>query len=116
MPVDYVMDLLDLDHSAVSRIKASLLTFVPPTLPACSYLMALLPLSDLYAQLVIFCILSPVIMAWVGRKQVLWLPCKWGNRHGTYFIFGILRLFSYRSTWYAVGLVVNILFGLRTQF
>ena len=67
---DYIVDLLDLDHSAYGRIKASLLTFVPPTL-----LGIFLPDGFITAigfaglVLVIFCILSPVIMAWVGRRQ-----------------------------------------------
>ena len=67
---DYIVDLLDLDHSTVGRIKASLLTFVPPAL-----LGIFLPDGFITAigfaglVLVVFCILSPVIMAWVGRKQ-----------------------------------------------
>lgn len=67
---DYIVDLLDLDHSTAGRIKASLLTFVPPAL-----LGIFLPDGFITAigfaglVLVVFCILSPVIMAWVGRKQ-----------------------------------------------
>ena len=67
---DYIADLFGFKDDLTGRLKTAAITFLPPTL-----LGALLPNGFITAigfaglVMVVFCILSPVVMAWVGRKQ-----------------------------------------------
>ncbi len=67
---DYIADLLGFNNDLPGRLKTAAVTFLPPTL-----LGILLPDGFITAigfagvAMVVFCILSPVTMAWVGRKQ-----------------------------------------------
>ncbi|WP_422460922.1 amino acid permease [Endozoicomonas sp. ALB115] len=67
---DYIADLFGFDSSFVGRLKTAAITFIPPTL-----LGVFLPNGFITAigfaglVLVVFCILSPVVMAWVGRQR-----------------------------------------------
>lgn len=67
---DYIADLFGFKDDWAGRIQTATMTFLPPTL-----LGALLPNGFITAigfaglVMVIFCILSPVVMAWVGRQQ-----------------------------------------------
>ncbi|MRI32391.1 amino acid transporter [Endozoicomonas sp. OPT23] len=67
---DYIADLFGFEDNLQGRIKTAAITFVPPTL-----LGVMLPNGFItaigYAGMVmcIICILSPVAMAWIGRKE-----------------------------------------------
>jgi len=67
---DYIADLFGFDNSFAGRLKTAAITFVPPTL-----LGVFLPNGFITAigfaglVLVVFCILSPVLMAWIGRQR-----------------------------------------------
>lgn len=67
---DYIADLFGFNNSFTGRLKTAAITFAPPTL-----LGVFLPDGFITAigfaglVLVFFCILSPVIMAWVGRQR-----------------------------------------------
>lgn len=67
---DYIADLFGFDYSLSGRLKTAAITFVPPTV-----LGVLLPDGFIAAiafagvGMVVFCILTPVLMAWVGRKD-----------------------------------------------
>ncbi|WP_062268699.1 aromatic amino acid transport family protein [Endozoicomonas arenosclerae] len=67
---DYISDLFGFDDSFSGRLKTATITFVPPTL-----LGVLLPNGFITAigfaglVMVIFCVLSPVLMAWIGRQK-----------------------------------------------
>ncbi|WP_020580496.1 amino acid permease [Endozoicomonas elysicola] len=67
---DYIADLFGFDNSFSGRLKTAAITFIPPTL-----LGVFLPNGFITAigfaglVLVIFCILSPVVMAWIGRQR-----------------------------------------------
>nr|MDT0253496.1 aromatic amino acid transporter [Endozoicomonas sp.] len=67
---DYIADLFGFDGSFGGRLKTAAITFIPPTL-----LGVFLPDGFITAigfaglVLVVFCILSPVVMAWVGRQR-----------------------------------------------
>ncbi len=69
---DYIADLFDFKDDITGRLKTAAITFLPPTL-----LGALLPNGFITAigfaglVMVIICILSPVLMAWAGRKQAV---------------------------------------------
>lgn len=67
---DYIADLFGFKDDLSGRIKTAAITFIPPTL-----LGVMLPNGFITAigfaglVMVLFCILSPVVMAWIGRKQ-----------------------------------------------
>ncbi|MGB0359866.1 MAG: amino acid permease [Endozoicomonas sp.] len=67
---DYIADLFGFDDSFSGRLKTAAITFIPPTV-----LGVFLPHGFITAIsfaglfLVVFCILSPVIMAWIGRQR-----------------------------------------------
>lgn len=67
---DYIADLFGFGNDFVGRAKTAAVTFIPPTL-----LGVLLPDGFITAigfagmVMVVFCILTPVVMAWVGRRK-----------------------------------------------
>ena len=67
---DYLSDLFGFGEDLSGRLKTAAITFVPPTL-----LGVLLPNGFITAigfaglVMVIFCVLSPVLMAWIGRQK-----------------------------------------------
>ncbi|WP_299729907.1 aromatic amino acid transport family protein [uncultured Endozoicomonas sp.] len=67
---DYIADLFGFDNSFTGRLKTAAITFVPPTV-----LGMFLPDGFITAigfaglVLVVFCIISPVVMAYVGRQR-----------------------------------------------
>ncbi len=67
---DYIADLLGFGNDLKGRLKTAAVTFIPPTV-----LGVLLPNGFIAAiafagiGMVVFCIITPVLMAWVGRKH-----------------------------------------------
>ncbi|WP_263322130.1 aromatic amino acid transporter [Endozoicomonas sp. Mp262] len=67
---DYIADLFGFGHDLKGRLKTAAVTFIPPTL-----LGVLLPNGFIAAiafagvGMEVFCIITPVLMAWVGRKN-----------------------------------------------
>ncbi|WP_252179169.1 aromatic amino acid transport family protein [Endozoicomonas sp. 4G] len=67
---DYISDLFGFSDDFLGRLKTAAVTFVPPTV-----LGVLLPNGFIKAigfaglVMVIFCVLSPVLMAWIGRQK-----------------------------------------------
>ncbi len=106
---DYIADLFGFDSSFAGRLKTAAITFIPPTL-----LGVFLPNGFITAigfaglVLVVFCILSPVIMAWVGRQRAEGGYQVPGGtlRMAVIFLFGIV----------AMVLAALDLFGLLPKF
>ncbi|WP_330927219.1 amino acid permease [Candidatus Sororendozoicomonas aggregata] len=67
---DYIADLFSFNNDIAGRLKTAAITFLPPTI-----LGIMLPdgfisaISFAGVALTMFCILCPVVMAWIGRKQ-----------------------------------------------
>ena len=92
---DYVADLFGFDRSFVGRLKTAAITFIPPTLLgvfAPNGFITAIGFAGLV--LVVFCILAPVMMAWVGRRRGDGgYQVSGGNlRMGLIFLFGIVAM------------------------
>ena len=92
---DYIADLFGFDNGFVGRLKTAAITFIPPTL-----LGVFVPDGFITAigfaglVLVVFCLLSPVVMAWVGRQRGDGgYQVSGGNlRMGLVFLFGLVAM------------------------
>ncbi len=92
---DYVADLFGFDSSFVGRLKTAAITFIPPTLLgvfAPNGFITAIGFAGLV--LVVFCILAPVMMAWVGRRRGDGGYQVSGGtlRMGLIFLFGIAAM------------------------